>query len=115
MLIKGDASPVIETAHGGLKKVFLKNGDVPHLTQVAHGEIVNVGSTEQCAHAHETMWEVYYILAGVARYVVGDVIHEVRPGDVVAVPPKTRHFQDVLEAPHRFLYWGVAVDGPSTQ
>jgi mannose-6-phosphate isomerase-like protein (cupin superfamily) len=110
MLIKGSQLSEEKTAHGAFKKVLTRNGDVPHIPQVALGEFKEAYSTEQHAHTHETMWELYYILEGKARYTVGDEINIVEPGDFIAVPPKTRHFQESLEAPHRFLYWGVAID-----
>ena len=42
-------------------------------------------------HSHEDMEQVYYILSGNGTVLIDDERHPVREGDVVYLPPQTRH------------------------
>jgi len=43
-------------------------------------------------HAH-AVGQVLYVLSGVGRYQLeGQTVEEIRPGDSVVIPPKTRHW-----------------------
>lgn len=44
-----------------------------------------------------------YVLAGSARVVIGDRIHEVSAGSAVYIPAGTPHSYEVLDAPFEFL------------
>ncbi|MEK7203804.1 MAG: cupin domain-containing protein [Patescibacteria group bacterium] len=114
MFTKGKDLKKELTSHGKniplLKKVFLAKGVVPRIMQVAESEFSEVCSMKDNCHSHPTMWELYYVLEGEAKYFVGDEIYKVMPGDFVAVAPNTPHYQEITKAPHRILYWGIAVE-----
>jgi quercetin dioxygenase-like cupin family protein len=44
-----------------------------------------------------------YVLAGRARIVLGEQVHEVGAGDVLYIPARMPHSYEVLEAPFEFL------------
>lgn len=82
---------------------------IPGITQVAISTFTKTVSLERQAHAHPTMWELYYVLEGEATYNIGNKKYKIHRGDFLIVPPDTRHFQKVTKAPHKILYWGLAV------
>ena len=91
------------------KKVIVKNGVVPGITQVAISTFTKKVSMKPHAHNHPTMWELYYVLEGEAIYKIGLTSYRVKPGDFLVIPPQTHHYQKITKAPHKILYWGVAV------
>lgn len=92
-----------------MKRVFLRNGEVGTVT--TFGEAVLQPGQSIAAHHHETMYEVYYILEGVARFVVAGKTLEVKPGDCIVVEPNEIHEQSNPHAESvRWVYFGVAVD-----
>lgn len=113
MHIKGKNLEKVPTSHGNgtplLKKVFLAKDIIPGVTQIAESEFSEICSMKESIHNHPTMWEIYYVLAGKAKYFVGEEVYDVEPGDFIIVPPKTPHYQDIIEAPHRIFYWGLAI------
>jgi cupin domain len=107
MLIKGRNCPEEASRHGSPKRVFLRGGGLPGITQAAVG-IMEEGFEAE-PHSHSTMYENYYVLEGRAVYRVGDEEFAVEPGDMLIVPPGAVHWQRVTEGPHRVFYWGIAV------
>ena len=107
VLIKGAECPVEASRHGTPKRVFLREGVLPAVTQAAIG-IMEQGFTAE-PHSHPTMYENYYVLEGRAVYEVGGESFAVEPGDMIVVPPGAVHRQRVTEGPHRVFYWGIAV------
>jgi quercetin dioxygenase-like cupin family protein len=95
------------TRHGNPKRVYLRGGVLPDVTQAAVASFD--AGFEAELHTHPTMYENYYVLEGRAVYTVGDEEYEVEPGDMVIVPPGTPHRQRVTQAPHRIFYWGIAL------
>lgn len=108
MRINSDDAPVELTPHGNPKRVLLRGGVLPQVTQVAVGEFTELMQTD--LHSHPTMYEIYFVLEGEAIYRIGDEEIGVRPGDFFFVPPATIHNQTVTVAPHRIFYWGIATD-----
>ncbi len=96
-----------QTAHGTLKKVIVRHGLVPSVTQIAIAELPPGAVVE--FHSHPTMYETFFALEGCARYYVGDAEYMVRAGDLVIVPPATTHSISA-ETLHRVFYWGMATD-----
>ncbi len=103
------------TAHGPelptRKRVLLRRGEVPHITQLATSRSWDECDTSHDPHVHPTMWEIYVVRAGRATFTIGGEVHEAGPGSFLAVPPKTTHTYrvapgEVLE----LLYFGVATD-----
>ena len=100
------AVPPTPTAHsGGEKQVLLAKGIIPKIPQAALVTLIKTTDV----HAHQTMWECYYVLEGYSAYVIdGQEVH-VQPGDFIAIPPGVPHCQ-VVNHPHKVLVWGVALD-----
>lgn len=101
--------PVEPTVHGTPKRVLVRSGEVPPLTQVAVAELGPDDVVEP--HAHPTMIEMYFVLEGTGLYRIGDDTWEASPGDFLRIPAGTPHAVKSVGGPHRFLYWGVAVEG----
>lgn len=99
------------TRHGAhvMKQVLVRSGQITKITQIAIAELPK-GKAEVEPHRHPTMWENYFILEERAIYHVGDQQIMVGPGDFLAIPPDTLHYQEVIEAPHRIFFWGEAID-----
>ena len=66
-----------------LKRVLLRNGEVPNVTQFAQARFAP--GQVAGAHAHADMAEVFLVEAGSGTIVVDDVAHPLRPGTCVAV------------------------------
>jgi quercetin dioxygenase-like cupin family protein len=108
MFVKASEAITEPSIHKTPKQVFLRQGVLPGVTQVATATLEPGVQIEP--HTHPTMYEVYYMLSGRAVYHVGDQAYDVGPGDFVVVPPGTLHYQTVMEGPHRIFYWGLAVE-----
>jgi mannose-6-phosphate isomerase-like protein (cupin superfamily) len=107
MLIRGRDRVAEASRHAAPKQVYLRDGVLPGVTQVAVATLETGFEAE--LHSHPTMYENYYVLSGRAVYRVGEEEYEVEAGDMVVVPPATPHRQRVIEGPHRIFYWGLAV------
>lgn len=71
------------------KKVMLRSGDLPHLTNFAQacfapGQVAT-------AHAHSDMCEVFFVEAGAGSIRVNDQIYPLQPGVCIAVEPGEVH------------------------
>jgi mannose-6-phosphate isomerase-like protein (cupin superfamily) len=71
------------------KKVMLKMGDLPHLTnfsqaRFAPGQIA-------VAHAHRDMSEVFFVEAGVGTMTIDGQEYTLQPGTCIAVEPGEVH------------------------
>lgn len=108
MLIRKADCPVEPSAHGTPKRVIARGGLLPQVTQIAEGAFEQPFVVDP--HEHPTMFEIFYVLEGTATYIVGAEVHEAGPGDLVIVPPATRHSIRVTTPPHRIFYWGLAVE-----
>ena len=56
---------------------------------LAEARLAVGGSTQP--HYHPKTEEIYYLLSGTGRMRIGDVLHDVGPGDAVAIPPGAVH------------------------
>lgn len=112
MVFRWSASESEPTAHGFRKRVLVRSGVLPEVTQVAVAEIPSGGVVE--SHSHATMYEVFLVLEGDAVYVIEGNEYNVEPGDLVVAPPGALHSVRVGSQPHRVFYWGIATGpGPS--
>lgn len=104
--------PGVPTRHGPhiLKEVVLSGGVIPPLMQIAFADLTRLGPAEVEPHKHDTMWEIYCVISGRAIYRIDSKEYRVGPGDFLAIPPGAMHNQEVLEAPHRIYYFGLAVE-----
>jgi quercetin dioxygenase-like cupin family protein len=108
MLIRGSDALLEHGRHGQLKQVLLSGGRLPGVTQIATATLEAGLGVE--THSHPTMWEIFYVLEGAAEYFVGTDRYTATTGDLVVVPAGVPHSVTAIEAPHRILYWGIAVD-----
>ncbi|RUS21747.1 cupin domain-containing protein [Endogone sp. FLAS-F59071] len=101
------ALPIITVSHDPIeKRVILKNGDVPHITQLACATIKPGQISSK--HSHVDMTETFCFQSGVAEMEVDGNIFEVCSGTNVTVYPGEAHeirnngTEDVV-----VLYFGV--------
>lgn len=91
------------------KKVILDKGYIPKLMTFGqatfkHGQMVE-------PHAHETMFEVFYIEKGKAEFIVNDVKIVLSPGDSITIEPGEKHAQsNPFDEDVTWLYFGIATD-----
>lgn len=72
-----------------VKRVFLRNGEVPSVTQFARSRFAP--GQVAGAHAHADMAEVFFVESGTGTIVVDDVATALTPGTCVAVLPHEMH------------------------
>lgn len=71
------------------KQVFLRNGEVPHLTQFARS-VFQPGQVAP-GHSHDDMWEVFQVVSGVLTAEVDGVVHTLGAGSIITLQPGERH------------------------
>lgn len=71
------------------KKVMLKLGDLPHLTNFSQARFAPGQSAP--AHAHQDMSEVFFVETGVGTIYVDGKAYALVPGNCVAVEPGEVH------------------------
>lgn len=72
-----------------MKRVLLRIGDVPHLTQLAQSRFAAGQST--AGHAHADMVEVFLVESGFGEIRIDGKALELREGVCVVVEPGERH------------------------
>lgn len=88
------------------KRVLLRRGDVPHVTNLSHARLAPGQATR--SHAHTTMHEVYLVLAGTGRAEVDGRAHALAAGTCVVVEPGESHVMRNTGADELVLaYFGV--------
>jgi mannose-6-phosphate isomerase-like protein (cupin superfamily) len=89
-----------------LKRVVLRRGTVPQVTQLARS-VVRPGAATS-PHAHADMHEVFVVLAGVGTATVDGTTHPLAAGSCVVVEPGERHaFANTGTVDLVLLYFGV--------
>ncbi|KAG0365598.1 cupin domain-containing protein [Gamsiella multidivaricata] len=86
-----DSLPVAYVSHDSTveKKVLLKNGDVPHVTQLA---VATLKPGEQATkHHHNDMTETFHFQSGWGEMEIDDKVLEVKAGITVTVFPGEAH------------------------
>ncbi|GAB1539420.1 hypothetical protein NUACC21_20860 [Scytonema sp. NUACC21] len=71
------------------KKVMLRFGDLPHLTNFSQSRFAP-GQTAK-AHAHQDMCEVFFVESGSGTIRINDKEYPLAPGSCVAVEPGEYH------------------------
>lgn len=90
------------------KKVMLRSGDLPHLTNFsqayfAPGQVAS-------GHAHQDMAEVFFVEAGEGIIVIDGEPYELRPGACVAVEPgETHEVKNTGETILVLTYFGLRI------
>jgi len=62
-------------------------------------------------HSHAALWEMYYIVSGVASIRIDDEAHSVETGDTIVCPPGMAH-QIINESDEDVVYLVVSNDPP---
>src|SRR5919204_1251475 len=85
------AIPVEGVSHnpGIAKRVLLRKGELPHLTQFAQARFAP--GQVAFAHAHADMYEVFFVESGVGRITVDGCAHHLEAGSCVVVEPGETH------------------------
>ncbi len=71
------------------KHVFLRNGDVPHLTNFSRA-VLRPGQAVS-EHAHDGMVEIFFVVSGRGTLLIDGVTLSLTAGDCVVVEPGERH------------------------
>lgn len=91
------------------KQVFIKNGEVPKLTNFSTSVFKPGQSCEE--HSHETMFEIYFVLSGSATLTINHSPFTINQNDCITIEPKEVHSmanngsEDLV-----LLYFGIATD-----
>ncbi len=92
-IINSAETVVTATSHAPVtaiaKKVFLKKGEIPHLTQFASG-IFKSGSYVEL-HSHKDMYEIFMITQGSIDFVVNGENRTLSTGMGIVVEPGDEH------------------------
>ncbi|KAF3890357.1 MULTISPECIES: cupin domain-containing protein [Nostocales] len=91
------------------KKVMLRNGDLPHLTNFSQSRFAP-GQTAP-AHAHKDMCEVFFVESGSGFIRISEREYPLVPGSCVAVEPG--EFHEVVNSGSDELvltYFGLRVE-----
>jgi mannose-6-phosphate isomerase-like protein (cupin superfamily) len=89
------------------KKVLLRNGEVPHLTNFAKSTLLP-GQKAGC-HTHADMFEIFLVDAGEALAIIEDVPRHLATGDCLVVEPgETHEIFNAGEEPLLLTYFGIA-------
>ncbi|KAF9157186.1 hypothetical protein DFQ27_002860 [Actinomortierella ambigua] len=86
-----DSLPVQYVSHDSNveKRVFLKYGEVPHLSQFATATLKP--GEQATLHHHDDMTETFHFLSGKAEVEVDGKVHLATAGTTVTVFPKEAH------------------------
>jgi mannose-6-phosphate isomerase-like protein (cupin superfamily) len=90
IIVNRNHSRVIETQHGSEIRPLIDR-TTSEITQCSLAEETLLPGQSVCAHRHNQLEEIYYILSGRGRMSVGDEQSEVGPGDAVYIPRGHRH------------------------
>jgi mannose-6-phosphate isomerase-like protein (cupin superfamily) len=91
------------------KKVMLRFGDLPHLTNFSQARFA-VGQTAS-AHAHQDMYEVFFVQAGEGVIRINNQEYPLLPGNCVAIEPGEVH--EVINSGSNelvLIYFGLQIN-----
>lgn len=71
------------------KKVMLRSGDIPQLTQFSQARFP-AGQMAK-AHSHPDMYEVFFVEAGTGQMQIEGTAHSLTPGICITVEPHEVH------------------------
>lgn len=99
------AEPLSHDAHSS-KRVVFRNGEIPHLTQLAQARIPPGACLTP--HAHRDMHEVFIILSGQGLLHRNDDTYKIGPGIHIEVAPEEMHaFENDGEEELVIAYFGI--------
>jgi mannose-6-phosphate isomerase-like protein (cupin superfamily) len=71
------------------KKVMIAVNEIPHLTNFSQATFTP--GQKAIAHAHDTMYEIFYIESGAGLVRVNGVEYAVKKGSCLVIEPKESH------------------------
>ncbi|KAG0228448.1 hypothetical protein BGW41_003426 [Actinomortierella wolfii] len=104
-----DSLPIQYVSHDQTleKRVFLKNGEVPHLTQFARS-VIKPGE-QVTRHQHRDMTEIFYFISGQCEVEIDGKVHVATPGTTITVFPREYHeFRNNGTEDAVMVYFGIA-------
>jgi quercetin dioxygenase-like cupin family protein len=88
------------------KRVLLRDGDLPHLTNFSQAEFLP--GQVAAAHAHPDMAEVFFVESGTGAIAINDQVYPLEAGVCVAVEPGEIHeVKNTGETPLLLTYFGL--------
>lgn len=84
-----DLVPFITKDGSEIRELLAHRNSAIRNQSLAEARISAGGSTQE--HYHPKAEEIYFITAGTGRMRIEGEIHEVKPGDAIAIPPGHRH------------------------
>lgn len=95
----------------------LRADDMFKRTYLGHGRTSSVFVFQGHAgpfrkHVHMNHDEIGYVLAGSGKVIIGDVVREVRPGDVWIIPANTPHAGEFANEPVQVLFVSSPQEDP---
>ncbi len=96
-----DRTEAISCPHGSVRRVVTGGAG-----GIANVHVVRVQRGER--HLHRAYAEVYYVLSGAGRIVLGAETHALRPGAVVSIPAGVPHELEASgDEPLEFVIFGT--------
>jgi mannose-6-phosphate isomerase-like protein (cupin superfamily) len=84
-----DAAPFITKDASEIREVLAPRNSSIRNQSLAEARVLPGKSTEE--HIHPVAEEIYYVLKGKGRIRIEGEVHDIRPGDGIALPPGKRH------------------------
>lgn len=89
------------------KRVMIANGAVPHLTNFSMA-VFKPGQVAD-EHAHDSMWEVFYVEGGEATFTIDGKAFPAKPGTCVMIEPGEKHrVENTGDGDLVLRYFGIA-------
>lgn len=89
------------------KQVIFRNGEIPHLTQLAQARIPP--GAKLTPHAHLGMHEVFVVLTGHGLLHCAGTAHAIESGSCIEIAPGELHaFENGGEKEMVVMYFGIA-------
>jgi mannose-6-phosphate isomerase-like protein (cupin superfamily) len=102
--------PVESVSHNPAirKKVMLRTGELPHLTNFAQAEFAP--GQIAAAHAHSDMCEVFFVASGSGTIVVNGTVFPLEVGTCIAIEAgETHEVSNTGSVPLVLTYFGIQV------
>lgn len=107
VIIDSLASEPLSHDTGITKQVILRNGTIPHLTQLAQARIPT--GSRVTPHKHSDMHEIFIVLSGHGRVHCNDNQQKVGPGTCIQIEPGEMHgFENNGDEELVVVYFGIA-------
>jgi quercetin dioxygenase-like cupin family protein len=107
--IKNIKESKVKNKENIFKKVFIEKGEIPKLMMFSTATFKPNDYVE--THAHNTMFEVFYIKKGKAEFTINNKKYVVRKGNCITIAPGELHSQkNPFTKDVTWLYFGIATD-----